>query len=317
MRSPHTSIYAIPQFTPPGFDCSPQVFSGESSWNHQIHENSNRPQPNQTGTSSRLWRPENSVCLSWPTVDPLLCTSKRSEYNNDACGPEHADEEHMVGGQWSAQPPGSVKSHATEIDLTPSLANCPDLTPTGVITPTPNDRSSRRTNTPRKNMSLKEYYGHVGTNYGTLSFLPCPTWRNTKSSCTFQALPIVADADTPIQQRHYTCPFSGNVDSKGPLCDHHFSRPEHLSRHIRTVHGTKHHVCKVPQCQRGFTRSDNLRDHYWTHIFSRRRIGRNAKMTLQQLNLILGPEERELVLKLRGKLLKQTRVQEQPSFMLT
>lgn len=88
-----------------------------------------------------------------------------------------------------------------------------------------------------------------------------------------------------------------------PRCDGAFVRPEHLRRHIRSKHtDEKNFICKIAGCKREFSRGDNLRDHYWTHLHRGGRAGKNKKMTLPELKLILGPREKKLVRKLRQKL---------------
>lgn len=105
------------------------------------------------------------------------------------------------------------------------------------------------------------------------------------------------------EQRHYGCPLIGQPDLKGVICTKRFVRPEHLRRHIKTVHGDdRDYTCKVPQCRRAFSRGDNLRDHYWTHIYRGGRQGRNDKMTIAELKDILGPKERKLIKRLKLKL---------------
>lgn len=108
------------------------------------------------------------------------------------------------------------------------------------------------------------------------------------------------------EQRHYFCPFSSKVDPNGNTCSQRFVRPEHLRRHVKTVHGTdRDYTCKVPGCNKAFSRGDNLRDHYWTHLNHGGRAGRNDKMSLVELKAILGPKERMLVKRLKMKLKKQ------------
>ncbi|KAH7401229.1 hypothetical protein BKA66DRAFT_405569 [Pyrenochaeta sp. MPI-SDFR-AT-0127] len=106
-------------------------------------------------------------------------------------------------------------------------------------------------------------------------------------------------------QRHYLCPFSSKADPNGGICRQRFVRPEHLRRHVKTVHGTaREYTCKVPKCRRAFSRGDNLRDHYWTHLSRGGRAGRNDKMSLEELKVILGPKERKLLRRLKAKLNK-------------
>jgi hypothetical protein len=62
--------------------------------------------------------------------------------------------------------------------------------------------------------------------------------------------------------------------------------------------------CKVPGCIRPFSRGDNLRDHYFTHIERGGRVGKNRKMEFHELKALLGPKERKLSRKLKLKLLK-------------
>jgi hypothetical protein len=114
---------------------------------------------------------------------------------------------------------------------------------------------------------------------------------------------MVADPFGQPPQRHYICPDHDKPDVHGRRCDGAFIRPEHLRRHIKTVHGAMRPFrCKVPQCERAFSRGDNLRDHYWTHIERGGRVGKNDKMSLSELNVILGPKEKALKLKLKKRL---------------
>ena len=107
------------------------------------------------------------------------------------------------------------------------------------------------------------------------------------------------------EKRLYVCNECYAHGMEGRPCQKRFVRPEHLRRHIKTVHsGNRDYRCKVPQCARAFSRGDNLRDHYWTHLYRGGRVGKNDKMTLPELKLILGPKEKKLVRKLKTKLSK-------------
>jgi hypothetical protein len=89
-------------------------------------------------------------------------------------------------------------------------------------------------------------------------------------------------------------------------CSQRFVRPEHLRRHVKTVHGNERlYICKVPDCLRPFSRGDNLREHYWTHLKRGGRAGKNRKMDFPELKAILGSKERKLAKRLREKLSKQ------------
>ncbi|OAL07186.1 hypothetical protein IQ06DRAFT_8433 [Phaeosphaeriaceae sp. SRC1lsM3a] len=84
-------------------------------------------------------------------------------------------------------------------------------------------------------------------------------------------------------------------------CDRRFVRPEHFRRHLRTVHGDQRdYHCKV--CRRAFSRSDNLKDHYWTHVKRGGRRGKNKKYSIEELRAILGSKEKALIRKLKAKL---------------
>ncbi|KAH8692538.1 hypothetical protein GQ44DRAFT_793175 [Phaeosphaeriaceae sp. PMI808] len=110
---------------------------------------------------------------------------------------------------------------------------------------------------------------------------------------------ITVDAFVQSTVGHYVCPLS---DVYGDPC-HRFSRPEHLRRHMNTVHGDEqNHICKVPECKRAFSRGDNLKDHYWTHLKSGSRRGKNKKMSLKELGEVLGREEKQLLERLERKL---------------
>ncbi|KAH6644723.1 hypothetical protein C7974DRAFT_26813 [Boeremia exigua] len=89
-----------------------------------------------------------------------------------------------------------------------------------------------------------------------------------------------------------------------PGCKGSFVRPEHLRRHFRSKHSPERQFkCKVPECKTSeFSRGDNLRDHYWTHLHRGGRKGKNRKYSLEELKEILGPKEKKLIRRLRDKL---------------
>ncbi|KAF1927250.1 uncharacterized protein M421DRAFT_422099 [Didymella exigua CBS 183.55] len=127
----------------------------------------------------------------------------------------------------------------------------------------------------------------------------------TKPPCVRQDRWMVpTSAIQHLETRGYAC----NV----PGCTTAFVRPEHLRRHIRSKHSdVKEYICVVPECKTNpFSRGDNLRDHYWTHVQRGGRNGKNTKFTLQELRAILGPKERKLMKVLREKL-RRHQVKEQ------
>jgi hypothetical protein len=121
------------------------------------------------------------------------------------------------------------------------------------------------------------------------------------------------DPFTHPPARNYVCPRFGQPDSEGRPCTKGFVRPEHLRRHVRTVHSKyRPFHCKVPNCEKKFSRGDNMRDHYWTHIERGGRAGKNQKMIMPELFAILGPKEKALKWRLRLKLAKVQARQQRP-----
>ncbi|KAF1914712.1 hypothetical protein BDU57DRAFT_519864 [Ampelomyces quisqualis] len=114
-----------------------------------------------------------------------------------------------------------------------------------------------------------------------------------------------SDCFSQPPQRHYVCPRPAKTGILDDRCKQSFARPEHLRRHMRTVHSDlRPYACKVPRCDKAFSRGDNLRDHYWTHIQRGGRAGKNEKMSFDKLKDILGPREKKLTRKLRQRLFK-------------
>lgn len=60
---------------------------------------------------------------------------------------------------------------------------------------------------------------------------------------------------TPVHERPYACPVEN--------CDRRFSRSDELTRHIRIHTGQKPFQCRI--CMRSFSRSDHLTTHIRTH----------------------------------------------------
>ncbi|CAB3364132.1 Hypothetical predicted protein [Cloeon dipterum] len=60
---------------------------------------------------------------------------------------------------------------------------------------------------------------------------------------------------TPVHERPYACPVEN--------CDRRFSRSDELTRHIRIHTGQKPFTCRI--CMRSFSRSDHLTTHIRTH----------------------------------------------------
>ncbi|KAL6706059.1 hypothetical protein ACN47E_006161 [Coniothyrium glycines] len=105
-----------------------------------------------------------------------------------------------------------------------------------------------------------------------------------------------------LEARHYHCTYS---DCQNKLCNSSFKRPEHLRRHVQTVHsGRRAFACKLPDCNTKFSRGDNLRDHYWTHLNRGGRLGKNKKYTFQELKVMLGPRDKKLIRRLKAKLIR-------------
>jgi hypothetical protein len=131
------------------------------------------------------------------------------------------------------------------------------------------------------------------------------TFKGSRANASVLKLgPSMDPFSSTLEQRHYHC---GLIDANGRHpCIKKFSRPEHLRRHVKTVHGREQpYACKVPDCDKAFSRGDNLRDHYWTHLSRGCRAGKNRKMDFLELKAILGPKQRRLARRLRMKLNKQ------------
>jgi hypothetical protein len=114
------------------------------------------------------------------------------------------------------------------------------------------------------------------------------------------------DPFTHVEPRPYVCDLPDKKNPYDRMCYERFLRPEHLRRHRKTVHGNaRPYICGVPQCAGAFSRGDNLRDHYWTHLSRGGRVGHNEKMSLEELKIILGPREKKLIKKLKRRLAEQ------------
>jgi hypothetical protein len=105
--------------------------------------------------------------------------------------------------------------------------------------------------------------------------------------------------------KHFTCPNKAK-DREGGVCGQSFARIEHLRRHIKSVHGDYNIPCRVPGCTKGFSRSDNLYDHYCTHV-DLGKPGRNRRLSLRELEEILGSRDRGIFRILRKRMSRPRR----------
>lgn len=128
---------------------------------------------------------------------------------------------------------------------------------------------------------------------GTLRSRSKPRTRTSRPHV--ERWPIPVNSIQQSETRGYRCNM--------PDCASTFLRPEHLRRHYRSKHtGERNFKCEVPDCQTpGFSRGDNMREHYWTHLERGGRNGKNQKFTLEQLRDILGPSNKKLYRRLRVK----------------
>jgi hypothetical protein len=99
--------------------------------------------------------------------------------------------------------------------------------------------------------------------------------------------------------------FRCQLEMGARSCDKSFRRPEHLKRHIRTVHREGGGwICKIAGCQKSISRANNLLDHYWTHIDKGDGSGRNERWSLEVLSDMLLPEDRDICVRLGERLHK-------------
>jgi hypothetical protein len=104
----------------------------------------------------------------------------------------------------------------------------------------------------------------------------------------------------------FKCQLNAQGSQEKEVCGQRFKRIEHLRRHMSTVHSNLRTECKVPLCRKGFSRWDNLYDHYWTHV-DLGKPGRNLKLSLGQLEQILWPRDRRILLVLESRMSRPRR----------
>ncbi|KAL7297779.1 hypothetical protein TKK_0008813 [Trichogramma kaykai] len=109
--------------------------------------------------------------------------------------------------------------------------------------------------TPELEMQLAEYNPSTSKGHEILSQV------YQHSSTPLKLMPVKPrkypnrPSKTPVHERPYACPVNN--------CDRRFSRSDELTRHIRIHTGQKPFQCRI--CMRSFSRSDHLTTHVRTH----------------------------------------------------
>jgi hypothetical protein len=131
--------------------------------------------------------------------------------------------------------------------------------------------------------------------------------RNIRSTQRHAGARQVREDKTNIASsgsKQYVCLFTIQDGTEMRVCDKRFCRTEHLKRHRNTVHcERKQWLCRIPGCEKLFSRADNLRDHYWTHLDKGSGAGKNAKWSLEELGDMLMPEDTSAFLRLQTRLI--------------
>lgn len=100
-----------------------------------------------------------------------------------------------------------------------------------------------------------EVFGHSHTKRS------CPS--STLNCTTPPRMPVMNHGKWSKFHHDFNCPFFKERNVNGRLCEKCFRRPEHLRRHLNTIHSTdQRHTFLLPLCKRPFSRSDNLQEHY-------------------------------------------------------
>jgi hypothetical protein len=84
-----------------------------------------------------------------------------------------------------------------------------------------------------------------------------------------------------------------NNDLFCSICSQKIARPEHLKRHVKSVHPldpSSGFKCKFPKCNKRLKRKDSVLPHYLTHVTSQhaKRRGKNNKVELVEFEKIVG-----------------------------
>ena len=92
--------------------------------------------------------------------------------------------------------------------------------------------------------------------------------------------------DSIVTQNSFACSYPGCID-KNTDKQKRFKRQEHKKRHEKTVHEKDthaSHVCWVPQCERSFSRNDNLKSHLRNTHGKRSANARNRYVATLDMN---------------------------------
>jgi len=122
-------------------------------------------------------------------------------------------------------------------------------------TPSGSSTATRRTPEPQSVATLAEYNPSTSKGHEILSQV------YQQAQVPIRLVPVRTrkypnrPSKSPVHERPYACPVSD--------CDRRFSRSDELTRHIRLHTGQKPFQCRI--CSRTFSRSDHLTTHIRTH----------------------------------------------------
>ncbi|KAF2842467.1 hypothetical protein M501DRAFT_1013807 [Patellaria atrata CBS 101060] len=222
---------------------------------------------NSFGRRISLLNEETPAVIRLPSLAPSF-TSRTSSYSSSPC--HSPPTPHLVRSNSSdsrmMETPSPVTPNFNGDDLFPSHGH-PAIFPTDPALYGASTKDMQSAYPPLPHVTTSVAYPQGGGLSQNPYYQPSPSTTSASVSTEAPQPQTSSQSRPQTKKNHYPCPLAKQYN-----CSDHFTTSGHAARHAKKHTGKKDAFC--PECNKAFTRKDNMEQHRRTH-----QTGRNASKT--------------------------------------